>query len=269
MNAPRWSRPLAVILGILAGTIATTGTIAVAAAAFTLSFDAIRDVAIWSHIRADWAWMLPVAVDGAMATATVTAVVLHRLRRRTLYPWAVVLTGAGISIACNALHAWAGGGALALPRTVAMAVSAVPPVLLALSIHLLVMLVDAASQRMTHPATTDTTPPPADGDPAPHGDQRLAVDEWPVDLLRRIPVKPDRYQRWRTAWADLQTDTDPAQVATRHGYDLRTIQFVRRAGQAGLLTSPTPPAARLAELAAGNGHPTQVAEPAASDTPNS
>jgi hypothetical protein len=49
----------------------------------------------------------------------------------------------------------------------------------------------------------------------------------------------------------------------------RTIQFIRRAGQAGLLTSPTPPAARLAELAAGNGHPTQVAEPAASDTPNS
>jgi hypothetical protein len=107
----------------------------------------------------------------------------------------------------------------------------------------------------------------AGAEPASSRDQRLAVDEWPVDLLRRIPVKPDRYQRWQTAWADLQTNTDPAEVAARHGYDLRTIQFIRRAGQAGLLTSPTPPAARLAELAADNGQPhIATAQPAAIDT---
>ena len=197
---------------------------------------------------------------------------VHRLRRRTTYPWAVVLTGAAISIACNALHAWAGGGTLALPRTAAMAVSAVPPVLLALSIHLLVMLVDAASQRMTPPAGTDpppgTTPAAEDAARPGGGYQRRGVDDWPVDLLRRIPVKPERYRRWQATWSDLRnSDADPAQIAARHGYDRRTIQFIRRAGQAGLLTSPVPPAVRLAELTANHGQPTDEPTEPKPDTP--
>ncbi len=38
------------------------------------AFVAIRTVAAASRIREGWAWLLPAAVDGAMAVGTVTAV---------------------------------------------------------------------------------------------------------------------------------------------------------------------------------------------------
>jgi hypothetical protein len=58
-----------------------------------------------SGIRDGWAWLLPTAIDGAMA---VTAVVVRRLGRSTAYRWMVVLVNAAISVACNALRAYAG-----------------------------------------------------------------------------------------------------------------------------------------------------------------
>jgi hypothetical protein len=302
-HRPWWSKTVADVLAVLAGLVAAAGTLGVSSAGFILSFVAIRDVATWAHITPRWAWMLPVAVDGAMATATVAAVVLHRLGRPTAYPWTVVLTGAAISIACNALHAWAGGGSIALPRLVAMAVSAVPPALLAMSVHLLVLLVDAASRRVADVATPqqrpvatatigdgrqadppdqvlDTGPdtqlgadpaapdaghrPPqsqaTEGDPANPGDGRAFAD-WPVDLFRRLPVNPEPYQQWQQMWRDLQAGAEAADVATRYGYNLRTVQFVRRAGQVGLLDSPVPPARLLAELATSNRHDDQQSPP--------
>jgi hypothetical protein len=291
------------VLAGLAGLVAAAGTLAVSTAGFTLSFVAIRDVATWAHIDPRWAWMLPVAVDGAIATATVAAVVLHRLGRPTSYPWTVVLTGAAISIACNALHAWAGGGSIALPRLVAMTVSAVPPALLAMSVHLLVLLVDAASRRVADAATPHRPPTAATatagdglqadplgdtphtragtkpaGYPAAQPTQHRrshprAVDgvanaadgqrypHWPVDLLRRVPVNPEPYRKWQQMWQDLQTGADPTEVATRYGYNLRTAQFVRRAGQVGLLDSPAPPARLLANLASSNPHNNQQPPP--------
>lgn len=130
-------------LGVLAGVVAGVGTLAVASAGFALSFDAIRAVGQAAYIRPSMAWMLPVCVDGAMAVATVCAVVLRRMGRRPVYPWLVVLAGAGISIAANALHAYQQGGEVPLPPHWAMAVSAVPPLLLAMSVHLLVILGEA------------------------------------------------------------------------------------------------------------------------------
>jgi len=129
-----------VALGGLAGVVASAGMLAVTAAAFALSFDAIRFTAQAAHIRPGLAWLFPVSVDGAMAVAVVAAVVLRRLGRSAAYPWLVVLFGALVSIVANALHAWVAGGAVALPAAWAMALSAVPPVLLALSVHLLVLL---------------------------------------------------------------------------------------------------------------------------------
>ena len=79
------------------------------------------------------------------------------------------------------------------------------------------------------------------------------VTALPADIMRRIPVDPAAYQRWLRVWADLRDDTaDLAEVAKRHGFSRRQIQWVRRAGQAGLLNSVTPPAVRMVELAAAN-----------------
>lgn len=142
-------RVWSIALAAAAGTVAAAGTLAVTVAGFTLSFDAIRVVGQAAHIRAALAWLLPVSVDGAMAVATVTAVVLRRMSGRTgRYPWAVVVTGALISVACNGLHALGDPGQpLTLPDgRVRFAVSAIPAVMLALSVHLLVMLVEASSR---------------------------------------------------------------------------------------------------------------------------
>lgn len=133
-------RALSLLLSGTAGVVATVGVLAVVAAAFALSFDAIRAVAIAAHITPGLAWLYPVAVDGAMSVATVCAVVLRARGRSAVYPWAVVLFGALVSVVANGLHAWVAGGALALPASWAVLLSAVPPVLLALSVHLLIVL---------------------------------------------------------------------------------------------------------------------------------
>jgi hypothetical protein len=145
-----WERAVAIALGIIAGTVAAAGTLAVAVAGFTLSYDAIRAVGKAAHIRAEWAWLLPVSIDGAMAVASVAAVVLHRLTGRTAwYPWGVVVAGALISVGCNGLHSIGERGKpLELDPEVRFAVSAIPAVMLALSVHLLVLLVDVVAGKV-------------------------------------------------------------------------------------------------------------------------
>ncbi|GAA0916552.1 DUF2637 domain-containing protein [Virgisporangium aurantiacum] len=96
------------------------------------------------------------------------------------------------------------------------------------------------------------------------------VTALPVDIMRRIPVDPAAYQRWLRVWADLEDNpADLGEIAKRHGFSRRQIQFVRRAGEAGLLNSTTPPAVRLAELAAASNHhrPTTGSSALAPDSP--
>lgn len=176
-----WQVFVAVSLGVLAGTVAAVGALAVTIAGFALSFDAIRAVGQAAHMRADWAWLLPVSVDGAMAVATVAAVVLHRLTGKTAwYPWTVVLVGAAISVACNGLHATGKQGQpLELAAEIRFAVSAIPAVMLAMSVHLLVVLIDVAAKRVEMPTEEDrkqavlpqtspaSTPLPSTRPPAP------------------------------------------------------------------------------------------------------
>ncbi|MEU7771208.1 DUF2637 domain-containing protein [Micromonospora taraxaci] len=153
-----WTKVRTIAFGVLAGTVASAGTLAVTVAGFALSYDAIRAVGIASHIRTEWAWLLPVSVDGAMAVATIAAVVLRRMTGQTAwYPWAVVLVGAAISIACNGLHAIPAAGAKLIieQSQVRFAVSAIPAVMLALSVHLLVTLVEAASGSNVKPREVD------------------------------------------------------------------------------------------------------------------
>jgi len=79
-----------------------------------------------------------------------------------------------------------------------------------------------------------------------------------VDLIRRIPANLASYRRWLRAWADLSTrdDADLAAIGQQHGISKRQMAFVRRAGQAGLLDAPLPPAHPLAQLARTSGWPT-------------
>jgi hypothetical protein len=108
------------------------------------------------------------------------------------------------------------------------------------------------------PASAAATPEPgrgADGrarDPltvphALHGSNGgpIAAD-LPEALMRRIPVRPGAYQRWRAVWEELRRDggADPRAIADRHHLSLRQVEFIRRAGNARLLESTIPPALR-------------------------
>ncbi|MBA3488051.1 MAG: DUF2637 domain-containing protein [Longispora sp.] len=134
-------------LRVVAGLVSIVGTLGVAVAGFALSFDAIRTVGMASGVRVSIAWLLPVSVDGAMLVATVATVVMHRLTgKRAYYAWAVLLLGAGVSIACNMLHAHpVGGHGIALSQTTAGLVSAIPAVMLALAAHLLTTLLNTST----------------------------------------------------------------------------------------------------------------------------
>lgn len=161
-----WNRAATLALGVLAGGIATTGVLGVTAGGFALSFDAITAVAKAAHISPDIAWLMPVTIDGAMAVATVVAVILHRLGKDTFYPWCVVIAGTLVSIGCNAVHA-SMAGQLDLDPRVAMLVSAIPAVMLALSVHLLVQLVETVRDRVAPGNPADPEPPAAVPAPAP------------------------------------------------------------------------------------------------------
>jgi hypothetical protein len=77
------------------------------------------------------------------------------------------------------------------------------------------------------------------------------VAQLPADLMRRIPIQPERYRRWQHQWADLQAvNVDVDEVAARHRVGRRHLIWVRAAGQAGWLDHPDPPAWRLAALGA-------------------
>ena len=116
----------------------------------------------------------------------------------------------------------------------------------------------AAALRARHAAHAQA--PATAGPPArPRAGDRTAG--LPVDLMRRIPIDPAAYQRWRAVWADLRPGgADLKEVAARHAFSKRQVEFVRRAGQAGLLNSPVPPALRLADMATANGRTSDTAD---------
>jgi hypothetical protein len=124
------------LIAMIAGTVG-----ALAIGAFTLSFDALRELATVAGLNRSIAWLWPVIVDGFILLATAAAVALRdRGPRVTWYPWATLIVFAAISVAGNALHASSHADRAAVSVTVASIVSAVPAVALLLASHLLVVL---------------------------------------------------------------------------------------------------------------------------------
>ncbi|MBO2461637.1 DUF2637 domain-containing protein [Actinomadura violacea] len=145
-----WRKVVQLGLGVAAGLVAAFGALAVAVTSFSLSFDAITAVAKAARIRDSRAWMMPVSVDGAILVAAVAAVVMSRLQagKRVLYPWTVVVIGVVISILCNAAHSTGhtdahGAIALDLHPIIRGAISAIPALMLALAVHLVIELLEA------------------------------------------------------------------------------------------------------------------------------
>lgn len=215
------------VLVILACVVASVGTLAVMAAGFALSFDGIRRVGIAAYINPTLAWMLPVAIDGAMAVAMVTAIVLRALGRTPVYPWLVVVAGAGISIACNALHAFVHAGAIELPPRIAMAVSAIPALTLALSVHLLVTLATAvvSARPTSSPAAVTVAAPVVVRSESASVDEEPDAPEVAADGEGRRVLEPPMSPRElaRAIWMAFP-DKRPARIAEQVGVSERTVR---------------------------------------------
>lgn len=118
----------------------------VALASFALSFNALAELAVASHIPAYIGWAWPVVVDASIIIATFASLVLRGRSSQAVraYPWVILIVFGAVSVAGNGYHALTGGAA-PVP-TVAFAVGAVPAVALLASTHLLVVMLTSPHQ---------------------------------------------------------------------------------------------------------------------------
>ncbi|BEH01845.1 hypothetical protein brsh051_11260 [Brooklawnia propionicigenes] len=133
---------------------AATGTVLIGIGAFWLSFMALADLAARSGVTPGQAWIWPLLVDGLIVVSTIAVVALDG-RSGAWYPWALLICGALVSVAANALHAIVAADA-SVPGVLAATVAAVPPLVLLASTHLTVVL----TRSTPNPATATAEPEP-------------------------------------------------------------------------------------------------------------
>jgi hypothetical protein len=130
------------------------GVVVLAAAAFTLSYDALHQLALDSQVRPSLAWLWPVVIDGTIVVALLTVLAAKRAASRAAYPWALAGLFSAASVAFNIAHA--------PDRPVAQLRFAMAPVALVLTTHLLMQQLSWRHQ----PAASSATEP-ANADPQP------------------------------------------------------------------------------------------------------
>lgn len=201
LRSPGWLR--------LTRAAAVVITLAVGAASFRLSFEALRDLAVRAHVPADLAWLWPVIVDGTIVLSTLGVVALagyRGLRRDRAFFWMVLTFAAGVSIGSNTLHAIVPPGQPLSPWLTGFMASIAPVSLLA----------------TTHGLTVLTRVNRAAGAVAPMGVNAVPVDnDAGVDTPgedEQDPVAPHERDRWQQiaaavlARANLK-DTSQAEIA--------------------------------------------------------
>ncbi|WP_198541140.1 DUF2637 domain-containing protein [Parafrankia soli] len=141
---------------------------------FALSWDVLVQLARAAGLDHTLSVTYPLAIDLLAAAAYRAALRLHdapwHVRR---VPMIVTIVFVALSVVGNALHAWAPpGGQLEVPRGVAAAVTAVPPLSGAVIVHLYALV-----RRWGRPAS-NTTPAPAAHD---QNEERIEEEAAPVE----------------------------------------------------------------------------------------
>lgn len=175
---------------------AATGTVLIGIGAFWLSFMALADLAARSGIASGQAWIWPLLVDGLIVVATIAVVALDG-RRGAWYPWALLICGALVSVAANALHAVVAADA-SVPAMLAATVAAVPPLVLLASTHLTVVLTRSATvPRSSTDQILGELPAVAEANPAPESESKPdAKPEAELVLGRRERAMQLREAGW-------------------------------------------------------------------------
>lgn len=217
------------VLAFLIAAVATLGV-----AAFTLSFDALRGLAVAAGVNERLAWLWPVIVDGFICVATVAAVLLRpRGWRIAWYPWATLAAAAFVSVSGNALHARSHADLTAVSLTVAGLVSAVPAVVVLLSSHMLVVLLAPPARVPADVPRPDSLGPLLD-----------STANAPTNGNVRVP-KPamDELRAWVSAESASGRTVTGSMVAHRYGVSAATgrrwLQAMRDPGPG--VINPTEP----------------------------
>jgi hypothetical protein len=124
--------------------VSAAGVLVLAAAAFTLSYDALHQLALDSRVRPGLAWLWPVVIDGTIVVALLTVLAAKRAATRAGYPWMLAGLFSAASVAFNIAHA--------PDRPVARLVFAMAPVALVLTTHLLMQQVSWRQRSSGRPA---------------------------------------------------------------------------------------------------------------------
>jgi hypothetical protein len=119
--------------------VSAAGVLVLAAAAFTLSYDALHQLALDSRVRPGLAWMWPVVIDGTIVVALLTVLAAKHAAASTAYPWTLAGLFSLASVAFNIAHA--------PDRPVAQLVFAMAPVALVLTTHLFMQQASWRHQR--------------------------------------------------------------------------------------------------------------------------
>ncbi|WP_230092042.1 DUF2637 domain-containing protein [Streptomyces olivaceus] len=145
------------------GTAAIRAGIALLAAfAFALSYDALRQMAVAIHIRGPLTYAFPLVIDGFIAIGVGALLMLRSAPTRSrAYVWALVGAATITSIWANALHAvrlnqQSRPGGLQLDDLTVGALSAIAPLALAGAVHLYIVI-----RRHPGPSHTEEAEPPA------------------------------------------------------------------------------------------------------------
>lgn len=212
----------------------------------------------------------PLSVDGVEITSSLVLLTAHLQGRKAGWiPYLAFTASAMVSLAANVMTA---------PHTIiASCIAAWPAVALLVVSKLFFWLLDdtrtlhntATSPTVDSPvestSPTDITPAAdqiAPQQPAPPPPAPRTPGYLPKDILRRIPVQVAEYQRWRTAWQGMQAGNTIEEVIENSGYSRRTVQHIRRAGEAHFLDDNTPPVELLSAILAQQDAP--AAQPPAS-----
>lgn len=138
--------------GRLHAGIARAGVLLIAAGAFRVSYDAWTTVSKASGIRPALAGYLPWITEGFLALAVYTAWVVRKRGSQGRYPIALSFILLAIGVYVQVRHGASHGHLLTLSPVEAGAISALPTVITAASIHLLVLTFEKVKAVVSEPS---------------------------------------------------------------------------------------------------------------------
>jgi hypothetical protein len=219
------------------------GVLVLAAAAFTLSYDALHQLVLDSRVRPALAWLWPVMIDGTIVVALLTVLAANRAGTRSAYPWALAALFSLASVAFNIAHA------PDLP--VAQLVFAMAPIALVLTTHL---LMQQAGWRQPTPDPNEPVAAQQAG-PEPAYPHRSGDDRTPQSVN---PNQDAQIGARARVWAAYQAQLAAGQTPTGAGL-ARAAGVSERYGQrllAEFIADPT-----RAAHSNGDGQPATTTVP--------